>query len=267
VQAIQAYLRANFADQRGPDPSDPAPIDASGIFLDVHSYGELVLWPWGFISEPTANARALQTLGRKYAYFTSYTPQQSYQLYSTDGDSDGFAYGELGLASYTIELGTWFFQDCPTFEETILPTNLPALTYMAKAAALPYLLPAGPEALSLLATPLSGESGAPVRLRAVINDRRYPAGSGEPMQEIARAEYTIDTPPWDDGAVSAPMTPVDGAFDELVETVEAIIDISGLSPGRHMVFVRGQDVRDNWGVVSAQFIYTQAPTVLPLVYR
>jgi hypothetical protein len=63
------------------------------------------------------------------------------------------------------------------------------------------------------------------------------------------------------------MTPVDGAFDELVETVEAIIDISGLSPGRHMVFVRGQDVRDNWGVVSAQFIYTQAPTVLPLVYR
>jgi carboxypeptidase T len=267
VQAIQAYLRANFPDLRGPDLSDPAPIDLSGIFLDVHSYGELVLWPWGFTSEPTANARALQTLGRKYAYFTNYTAQQSYFMYPTDGDSDGFAYGDLGLAGYTVELGTWFFQDCATFEETILPTNLPALTYMAKAAAAPYLLPAGPEALSLIAQPLSVEAGAPVRLRAVINDRRYPAGSGEPMQAIAAAEYTLDTPPWIGGAVSMPMTPVDGAFDELVETVEAIIDISGLSPGQHTVYVRGRDGRDNWGVVSAQFIYTQPPLALPLVYR
>jgi hypothetical protein len=267
AQAIQAYLRANFADQRGPNLNDPAPIDASGIFLDVHSYGELVLWPWGFTSEPTANARALQTLGRKYAYFTGYTPQQSYQLYATDGDSDGFAYGELGLAGYTIELGTWFFQDCATFEATILPTNLPALTYMAKAAALPYLLPAGPEALSLIAVPLGGASGAPLRLRAVINDRRFPPGSGEPMQAIAAAEYSLDTPPWIEGTVRTPMQPVDGAFDELVETVEAVIDTSLLSPGRHTVYVRGQDERDNWGVVSAQFIYTQPPLALPLVFR
>jgi hypothetical protein len=267
AQSIQAYLRANFADQRGPNLNDPAPIDASGIFLDVHSYGELVLWPWGFTSEPTANARALQTLGRKYAYFTGYTPQQSYQLYATDGDSDGFAYGELGLAGYTIELGTWFFQDCATFEGTILPTNLPALTYMAKAAALPYLLPAGPEALSLIAVPLGGASGAPLRLRAVINDRRFPPGSGEPMQAIAAAEYSLDTPPWIEGTVRTPMQPVDGAFDELVETVEAVIDTSLLSPGRHTVYVRGQDERENWGVVSAQFIYTQPPLALPLVFR
>ena len=87
------------------------------------------------------------------------------------------------------------------------------------------------------------------------------------MQAIARAEYTIDTPPWVDGAAGTPMLPVDGAFDELVETVEAIINISGLSPGRHMVYVRGQDERDNWGVVSAQFIYTQAPVTLPVVFR
>lgn len=267
VQAIQAYLRANFPDQRGPDPSDPAPIDASGLFLDIHSYGELVLWPWGFTADPAPNQRALQTLGRKYAYFTNYTPQQSYWLYPTDGDSDGFAYGELGVAGYTIELGNWFFQDCTTFEGAILPANLQALKYMAKAAAAPYLLPAGPEALDLVVKPLGFESGAPVRLRAVINDRRYPAGSGEPMQEIAAAEYAIDIPPWVDGATTLPMLPVDGAFDQRVETVEAIIDISGLSPGRHIVFVRGKDVRDNWGVVSAQFIYTEPPLALPLVFR
>jgi carboxypeptidase T len=267
VQAIQAYILANFPDQRGPGPDDAAPIDASGVFLDIHSYGELVLWPWGFTSAPAPNQQALQTLGRKYAYFTGYTAQQSYWLYPTDGDSDGYAYGELGVPGFTIELGDWFFQDCATFEGTILPTNLPALKYVAKVAAAPYLLPAGPEALSLTAQPVSGASGAPVRLRAEINDRRYSAGSGEPMQEIALAEYTIDAPPWVEGTSSTPMEPVDGAFDQRVETVQAIIDISGLSPGRHTVFVRGQDVRGIWGAVSAQYIYTQPPIFLPVVLR
>jgi hypothetical protein len=258
---------SNFPDQRGSDLNDPAPVDASGVFLDIHSYGELVLWPWGFTSSPAPNQKAMQTLGRKYAYFTGYTPQQSYLLYPTDGDSDGFAYGELGVAGYTIELGDWFFQDCATFEGELLPANLPALKYMAKAASAPYLLPAGPEALSLIAQPVSIESGAPVRIRAVINDRRYPAGNGEPMQEIAAAEYTIDAPPWIEGVPKAPMEPVDGAFDQRVETVQAIIDISGLAPGLHTVFVHGQDVNGIWGVVSAQYIYTQPPIVLPVVFR
>jgi murein tripeptide amidase MpaA len=267
VQAIQAYLRANFPDQRGPDLGDPAPLDASGIFLDVHAYGDLVLWPWGFTYEPAPNQGALQTLGRKYAYFTGYTAQQSYEMYPTDGDSDSFAYGDLGLASYTIELGDWFFQDCATFEGTILPANLAALTYMAKAASAPYLLPAGPEALDLVAAPLNMNLGV-LRLQAVINDRRYPAGSGEPMQTIAQAEYMLDTPPWLPEAQGNPLQPVDGAFDERVEAVEALIDISGLSPGRHTLYVRGKDARDNWGVISAGFIYTQEfALMLPLVLR
>ena len=267
VQAIQAYLRANFPDQRGPDLSDPAPLDASGVFLDIHAYGDLVLWPWGFTDEPAPNQRALETLGRKYAYFTGYTAQQSYEMYPTDGDTDSFAYGDLGLAGYTVELGDWFFQDCATFESAILPANLSALTYMAKASSAPYLLPAGPEALEMVAAPL-GLNLEALRLQAVINDRRYPAGSGEPMQAIAKAEYTLDTPPWLPEAQGTPLQPVDGAFDERVETVEALIDVSGLSPGRHTVYVRGKDARDNWGVASATFIYTQqSALVLPLVLR
>ena len=46
--------------------------------MDIHSYSPLVLWPWGFQSGAAPNGTALQTLGRKFAYFNSYTPQQSY---------------------------------------------------------------------------------------------------------------------------------------------------------------------------------------------
>ncbi len=47
TMAIQAYMRTIFPDQRGPLPSDPAPADATGLYIDLHSYSELVLWPWG----------------------------------------------------------------------------------------------------------------------------------------------------------------------------------------------------------------------------
>ena len=64
------------------------------------------------------NGPALQTLGRKFAYFNNYTPEQAIGLYPTDGTTDDFGYGDLGVASYTFELGTAFFQDCSTFENT-----------------------------------------------------------------------------------------------------------------------------------------------------
>ena len=106
----------------------PAPDDTTGVFLDIHSYGELVLWPWGFTSGAAPNATALQTLGRKYAYFNSHTPQQAYALYATDGTTDDHAYGELGVAAYCFEVGTAFFQSCSYFESTLLPANMPALS-------------------------------------------------------------------------------------------------------------------------------------------
>ncbi len=52
-----------------------------------------------------ANDAALQTLGRRLAYFNGYTPQQSIGLYPTDGTTVDFAYGDLGVAAYTFELG------------------------------------------------------------------------------------------------------------------------------------------------------------------
>ncbi|MCK7513506.1 MAG: hypothetical protein MZV70_62120 [Desulfobacterales bacterium] len=48
--------------------------------------------------------------GRKLAYFNSYVPQQAYNLYATDGSTDDWVYGWLGIAAYTFEMGTAFFR-------------------------------------------------------------------------------------------------------------------------------------------------------------
>ena len=265
VQAIQAYMRAIFPDQRGPLLTDPAPADASGVYLDLHSYSELVLWPWGFTTTTAPNATALQTLGRKYAYFNNYTPEQSIALYATDGTTDDFAYGDLGVSGMTFEMGTAFFQSCTTFNNTIVPANMPALIYAAKVARTPYQTPAGPDALSVTATPATVTQGQSIVLTASINDTRYRNTNGtEPTQAIAAAEYYVDLPPWVSGASAKAMAATDGAFNSTVENVTATLNTASLSVGRHIVFVRGRDAANNWGAFSAVFINVNAPLAVTL---
>lgn len=266
TQAIQNYVRSQFPDQRDDDLGASAPVTATGIFLDIHSYGKLVLWPWGFTSAPPPNGAALRTLGRKFAYFNGYEPDQAVGLYPTDGTTDDFAYGELGLAAYTFELGTAFFQDCNTFENTIIPQNMPALLYAAKAARTPYMAPSGPDTLDVVAAPAAVTPGTPAQLSATVDDTRYNNTNGiEPMQPISAATFYIDVPPWDAAATAHAMDAADGAFDATSEAVTATLDTTGLDAGRHIVYVRGQDEAGNWGVVSAAFFYVIDPATSPAI--
>ncbi|MCI0520815.1 MAG: PKD domain-containing protein [Chloroflexi bacterium] len=268
VQVVQNYVKSQFPDQRADPLTSPAPANATGVFLDIHSYSELVLWPWGFTSTPAPNSAALQTLGRRFAYFNNYWPEQAIGLYPTDGTTDDFAYGDLGLAAYTFEIGTSFFQDCSTFENTIYPDNLPSLLYAAKAARTPYLTPSGPDALAVQPLPAAVSSGDLVQVTATINDTRFNNSNGvEPTQNINAAEYYLDVPPWITTTlpVAYPMSPADGSFDSKIENVTASLDTSGLSQGRHILFVRGRDANGQWGPVSAAFIYILDPAAAPRI--
>lgn len=272
AQALQAYMASIFPDQRGPNMTDAAPATTSGIYIDLHSSGRLMLWPWGMVTSVAPNGAALQTLGRKMAYFNGHAPEQSVGLYPTDGATDDHCYGTLGIASFTIELGTAFFESCSYFTNTLLPANLPALKYAAKVARTPYLTPAGPEtvtvALNAGSTAPGVSAGTNVTLTASLNDNRYNNTNGtEASQSIAAAEYYIDVPPWGAGATAIAMTAADGAFSATSENVTASVATTGLGAGRHILFVRGKDAANNWGAVSAIFLYISesggntAPTV------
>ena len=116
---------------------------ASELFRGVityHSFSQLILYPWGYTSQPIPDASDLSTM-KKLAkrmqqlilgvHGITYTPQQSSQLYLTAGDTTDWTYGEYGIPSFTIELrpdsvqhGGFILppeQIEPTFEE-----NLPA---------------------------------------------------------------------------------------------------------------------------------------------
>ena len=260
VQAVQNYARSIFPDQRDPSVSAAAPDDATGLYIDIHSYSELVLWPWGFTGSQSGNGTALQTLGRKLAFFNGYEPDQAIGLYPTDGTTVDFAYGDLGVAAVLFELGNWFFEDCVDFESTIFPDNLEALIYAAKVVRTPYLTPAGPEITDAAATATVVAPGDQITIQAVADDGRFNNSNGsEPAQVVAAAEIFIDTPPWQTGASAIAMTATDGAFDATVEPVLSVVDTTGLADGRHLAYVHAQDASGNWGPVSATFFWILDP--------
>ncbi|HWN71516.1 MAG TPA: M14 family zinc carboxypeptidase, partial [Haliangium sp.] len=257
TQAITAYVRSIFPDQRDESlgPNTPAPANATGIFFDIHSYSELVLWPWGYTTNNSPNHVPFQTLGRKMAYFNDYMPQRSVDLYVTNGTTDDFAYGELGVAAYTIELGTAFFQSCSSFESTVYPDNLAALMYAAKVARTPYRTPAGPDALNVAVSAPSVVRGQPVTISAQINDGRFSSNNGiEPTQAVAGADVYLGLPPWAGSPVTVPMVARDGTFNATIELADATIDTNLLPPGRHLIYVEGRDALGNRGPVSARFL-------------
>lgn len=284
LQVVQDYVRSLFPDQRGPADTDAAPEDTSGIFLDVHSFGNLVLHPWGWTAADSPNEPALRTLGRKYGYYTGQGPDEAYDvdeglgLYPSDGTSDDWAYGELGIASYILELGETFFQPSEDFETAILPENIPALTYMTKAARRPYQTPAGPETLDAELDLPQTVAGQAVLLTVLADDTRYDDGViaddevgtvndlPEPSQTIVAGRYSIDVPSWLPEAELLTMNAADGAFDSTAETLTASIDTTDLAAGRYTIFIEAQDADGNWGVPTAAFLdVVEAPEGASLI--
>ena len=249
------YSGGIFPDRRGDSASSAAPDDYQGLFLDIHSYSQLVLWPWGDTTSLAPNSTALQTLGRRMAYFNNYKPEQSVGLYPTDGTTDDTMYGLLGVPSYTIELGVAFFESCSTFEGTTLPRNLNALKYAARNLTAPYRYPAGPNTVSVSTSSSSVSAGTPVTISAVLDDSQFNQTNGtEATQAIASARVYIDTPPWESGASAITMSASDGSFNSTRETVTASVSTTGLSAGRHIFYVQGTDASGKVGAPNAVLV-------------
>ncbi len=241
-----------FPDRRGDASGLPAPDDYAGLFFDIHSYSQLVLWPWGDTPTASPNAIPFTSIGRRLAYFNNYTPEQSDELYATDGTTDDNFYGSLGTPSFTIELGVAFFESCTTFQNTTYPNNLAALKYAARVAWRPYQLPLGPDVTSIHPI-IRVDQGTPVTLNAIVDELRYNQthGAAQPTFPITAANAYIDHTPWDAAAVAIALQASDGSFDAKTEPVTGIIDTSGLSVGRHLVYVQGVNSQTSGGRAGA----------------
>ncbi|MFD9566320.1 M14 family metallopeptidase [Streptomyces sp. NPDC059994] len=78
--------------------------------IDFHTYSELVLWPFGYTYNDTApgltkdDHDAYAAVGGKMAASNGYTPEQSSDLYITDGTIDDFLWGTQKIFDFTFEM-------------------------------------------------------------------------------------------------------------------------------------------------------------------
>lgn len=78
--------------------------------IDFHTYSELVLWPFGYTTANTATGmtaddrNAFAAVGEKMAASNGYTPEQSSDLYITDGSIDDWLWGSQKIFGYTFEM-------------------------------------------------------------------------------------------------------------------------------------------------------------------
>jgi murein tripeptide amidase MpaA len=106
-------------DYRGPYGASEPEIKALQNFIadhknligiiDHHSYGNEILYPWGYTKEKTENVREYLEAGRalKKTGGANFKLHQSIGLYPTTGSSEDYEQAN-GIFNFTVEIGTCF---------------------------------------------------------------------------------------------------------------------------------------------------------------
>ncbi|MFH1686742.1 MAG: M14 family zinc carboxypeptidase [bacterium] len=112
----------------------------------MHSYSNLVLWPWGYDQVLTPENDLFEIMGDSMAAYNGYTPEPSHGLYNANGVTDDWGYGEQTLKNknyaFTIEIGSGFdgfWPDTSRIPE-LIAENLGALLFVARTADNPHAL-------------------------------------------------------------------------------------------------------------------------------
>jgi murein tripeptide amidase MpaA len=110
--------------------------------ISYHSYSQVILYPWGYIDQPSADDVLLEQMatdmstqmqavnGNIYGFM-----QSGEGFYLTNGDTTDWSYGVYGIPSFTIELppadrlqGEFF--NAEEDIQSIFDENLPAMLYL-----------------------------------------------------------------------------------------------------------------------------------------
>ena len=255
TQAFMAYSAGIFhpdqaAEAQNKHVDDPYDESTSaGLFVDMHSYGEDIIFPWGFKDKTVGNVESYSVLASKLSLRNSYQPSGSGLpsfLGQTSGDTIDYHYGSLGVASILIEMGTSFAEGCEALETSIAPDNSDALMYAASVAGRPYEAARGPEVESVMMSPNSikqGTTAATVTLTVAM------LSNADATAVVAEFRVLIN------GIGPIPATVAMGSLS--TATSALVLDgasLSQFSVGRHTVCVDASDHAGRRGPVSCTFL-------------
>ncbi|HVM11514.1 MAG TPA: M14 family metallopeptidase [Actinomycetota bacterium] len=147
-----------------------------------HTYGRLVLRPWGHTNTPTVDETLMRTVGAQMASaMGGYANQIGLGLYPTTGTTDDWYYAAASAIGYTFEHGTAFHPNYTSGENAVRnfwPRSMNAFMILCEAAADP-------------------AKHCVVRGRAI---EPVPGQEPKPVVVSLDAHKEFDTPMWQQGA-------------------------------------------------------------------
>jgi len=223
--------RGPFSEPETQAIRDLALREGFDMVISLHSFGDLILYPWGYTRAPAPDADGLYRVARVLGSFNGYTPIQSVNLYPTNGDTCDWAYGALGLPCFTFEIGGaeegYFWPDCKQLQAQ-WAENRDALLYALKLAGAPYELAQAPRIRDLRFR----YHGRWLTVQAVLDD------TATGMEAVAGGEVFVDT--MGASGTGIPLTPAGGIWSASLTTATATLDLAGLL-GRHTLYVVAED--------------------------
>lgn len=125
------------------------------MLLTLHTFSELVLYPWGYTDDPLSNVRDLATfekMAKTMAGWNGYVPEPTHDLYTTSGDTTDWAYGQFGIFAFTFEMspgndhwgGDGFYPGAAEIQHSFQANLKPAM-YMIDLADNPYRAVTAPQ--------------------------------------------------------------------------------------------------------------------------
>jgi len=254
VDAIVTYVESvlppgtNTIDKNG-----AYSIDSTGVFMDIHSFGEDFFYPWGYKDASPKNQESLVAMAKKLASYTSPKHSTDNEVYATSGDSTDWVYESIGAAAYTMELGNDFYQDCSYFEEYVAPSALGALLYAARVSKAPYLYSKGPDVMRITLTSDTADTADTLKVVVKVSDSVRADGYRTGSQVISEISLYVNTHPYSISSSTTPESVVNSGFTSSTETATLSVNVTDLADGDHTIFVQAMDTDGVVGPVYASF--------------
>jgi hypothetical protein len=213
------------------------------LVISLHSYSDLILYPWGYTYSLAPDATGLSDIASVLASFNGYIPQQSSDLYPTSGDTCDWAYGTEDIPCLTFEIGGfadgYFWPSCETAAEQWLE-NRDTLLHAIKLAGSPYQLAQAPVIRTIQLRHMGRHLNVGAALDREATSSAPPAGGEVFIDQIGGPGTGIA------------LQPDDGLLNTALETMTATVDLLGLE-GRHTLYVVGATDDGQHGPPSAVY--------------
>ncbi|KAL3915340.1 MAG: hypothetical protein SGILL_005701, partial [Bacillariaceae sp.] len=231
-----------------------------GVFVDMHSYGEVYIFPWGHVNSVTPNQNAIQSAMGKLEHITGYEalgPGTDFYG-AASGATDDALYALFGPLSFTMEIGNAFHEACDNFERNV-PKLMQSLQYAASIAPQPYVLGQGPDIVSVQVTPQVLEENDSLNIVVVASDSEKQAFGNVLVAQQFVTEirvYMNDHPlvvgneniepiwSWDSSSLSL----INGELDATLPWTSVVL---ARGAGNHTLYIQATDSNGYNGPVTA----------------